>query len=324
MVDNARSVDPGGAYQPPPPLAEPWLFEDQIAHNRRGTWALMVVFGLMVVGIVLLVGYALGSREYAITLAIGAALFAFITSLYSFYRSDHVVLAMSRAHPIEKADYPFLVNTLEGLCLAAGLSTVPRLYLIEDSAPNAFATGRDPAHSAIAVTSGLLEKLNRYQLEGVLAHELSHVVNRDILLSTVAAVMVGTIVLFTDWMRRSLWYGGGRQRNRRGGGNGILLLVAVLALILGPIIAQLLRLAVSRQREYLSDAHAIKLTRYPDGLAGALEAIAADHEPLEVANRATAHLYIANPLQDHQESWLNSLFSTHPPIEERVERIRRM
>jgi heat shock protein HtpX len=321
-----RRIDPD-AYQPPAPPAEPWVFEEQIAANRRGTLLLMVVFCLVAVGIVYAAGYLLGAREYAVTLAIAAAVVAFFSSYASYYHSDSLVLSMSQARPIAKAEFPFLVNTLEGLCLAAGLPEVPKLYLIEDSAPNAFATGRDPAHSAIAVTRGLVDKLDRYQLEGVLAHELSHVVNRDILLSTVAAVMVGMIVLLGDWVMRSLYWGGGRRRSsdrNAGALDAVLLVLALLAVVLGPIIAQLMQLAVSRQREYLADAHAIKLTRYPDGLAGALQAIAADTEPLEVANKATAHLYISNPLRDHGESWLNTLFSTHPPIEERIERIQRM
>ncbi|MHB9133310.1 MAG: M48 family metalloprotease [Armatimonadota bacterium] len=312
-------------YQPPPRPKQPWLFEDQIKANIRGTYLLMALFIVLLTGIVFAVG-EIYAPPYAITLAVIAAIVTFFTSYYSYYNSDKLVLSMSHARPATKEEFPFLINTLEGLCLAAGMPDVPKAYIIDDSAPNAFATGRDPQHAAIAVTTGLLEKLNRYQLEGVLAHELSHVADRDILLSTVAAVMVGTIVLLSDWVMRSMWYGGGRRRrDDREGGNGIMMIIALIAIILAPIIATLLQLALSRRREYLADAHAIKLTRYPDGLSGALEVIANDHEPLEVANKATAHLYIANPLEDQQGmAWLNNLFSTHPPIVERIARLRAM
>lgn len=319
-----RQIDPQGAYQPPPQPATPWIFEDQIAANRRGTFLLMVLFSLFLVGVVWAVSYIYHKNPYV--LAAVAAVVAFFMSFFSYYNSDKIVLSMSGAVEATKEEYPHLINTLEGLTLAAGMRSVPKAYIIFDSAPNAFATGRDPEHAAVAVTTGLLDKLNRYQLEGVLAHELSHVADRDILLSTVVAVMVGMIVLLSDWVMRSMWYGGGRGRRssrRDGGGNVILLIIALVAVILSPIIAKLLQLALSRRREYLADAHAIKLTRYPEGLAGALQVIANDTEPLEVANKATAHLYIANPLKEYG-GWMNSLFSTHPPIEERIERLRRM
>lgn len=320
---DARITDTG-EYKPPAPVQGRWMFEQQIASNIRGTYLLMVIFILLLTAIVWAVG-RIYAPVYAYVLAIAAALVTFATSYYSYYHSDELVLSMSRARPVTKAEYPFLINTLEGLTLAVGLQNVPKAYVIDDSAPNAFATGRDPEHAAVAVTTGLLEKMHRYQLEAVLAHELSHVANRDILISTVAAIMVGTIVLLSDWMLRSFWYSGGSRRrdSRDSGGNGLLFIVALLAIILAPIIAQLMRLAVSRNREYLADANAVRLTRYPEGLASALETIAGDTEPLEVANRATAHLYIINPLHDTQH-WLGSLFSTHPPIEERVARIRAM
>jgi heat shock protein HtpX len=316
-----------GEYHPPAPLRGRWMFEDQIASNVRGTFFLMIFFILILTGVVWLIGHAFfSSPVYTYALAAGAALVTFLTSYYSYYHSDQLVLNMSQARPVTKEEYPVFLNTLEGLTLAAGLPMAPRAYVIDDSAPNAFATGRDPQHAAVAVTTGLLQKLNRYQLEGVLAHELSHVANRDILLSTVAAIMVGTIVLLSDWVMRSLWFGGGRRRDSRdrdGNVNAILMVIAIIAVILAPIIAQLLRLAISRRREYLADANAIKLTRYPEGLAGALSTIAQDHEPLEAANKATAHLFIANPLQDYS-GWLNGLFSTHPPIEQRIARLRAM
>ena len=319
----ARLISPT-QYNPPAPVRGRWIFENQIAANIRGTYLLMLVFAFILTGVVWGVS-KLESPQFATILACAAAAVAFFFSYYSFYHSDELVLGMSHARPATKEEFPTLINTLEGLTLAAGLPMVPSAYVIDDPAPNAFATGRDPTHAAVAVTTGLLNKLNRYQLEGVLAHELSHVANRDILLSTVAAIMVGAIVLLSDWALRSMWFGGGRRRDSRdsGGVNAILMVVALIAIILAPIIAQLMRLAISRRREYLADANAIKLTRYPEGLAGALETISHDEEPLAVANKATAHLFIANPLADHG-GWLNNLFSTHPPIAERIARLHAM
>lgn len=319
----ARLIDANN-YHPPERMRHRWLFDEQIAHNKRATVLLIFGFILLICAVIWAAGYLLWSPDYAYFMAIGAAIVTFFSSFYSYYHSADIVLNMSNARPINREEYPHLINTLEGLCLASGVETVPAAYIIDDSAPNAFATGRDEKHAAIVVTTGLLNKLDRYQLEGVLAHELSHVANRDILLMTLASVMVGTVVLLSDWLFRTMIYGGGR-RNRRsgGGGNIIFLLLALLMLILAPIIAQFMRLAVSRQREYLADANAVKLTRYPGGLAGALEVISQDYEPLEAANKATAHLYISNPLHEYK-GWLNSLFSTHPPIEERISRLRQM
>lgn len=318
----ARIIDTNN-YHPPERMCQRWLFDEQIAHNKRATVVLIFGFIVLICAIIWAAGYLLFSPEYAYLLAIGAAIVTFFSSFYSYYHSADIVLNMSHARLVNREEYPHLINTLEGLCLASGIATVPTAYIIDDSAPNAFATGRDEKHAAVAVTTGLLDKLDRYQLEGVLAHELSHVANRDILLMTLASVMVGTVVLLCDWLFRSMIYGGGRRSRRSGGGNIVFLLLALLMFILAPIIAQLMRLAVSRQREYLADANAIKLTRYPTGLAGALEVISHDSEPLEVANKATAHLYISNPLHEYQ-GWLNSLFSTHPPIEERINRLRQM
>jgi heat shock protein HtpX len=194
--------------------------------------------------------------------------------------------------------------------------------VIEDGAPNAFATGRDPQHAALAVTRGLLDKMHQLELEGVIGHEMSHVQNYDIRFMMLVTVLVGTVVLLSDWMTRSLWYGRGRRSSRSSGG-GLLMLIGLVFVILSPLIAQLMQLALSRRREFLADASGAMLTRYPEGLANALERIAADTEPLEVANKATAHLYIYNPLRDHG-GWLNGLFSTHPPVEERVKRLREM
>jgi len=204
---------------------------------------------------------------------------------------------------------------------------MPKVYIIEDTAPNAFATGRDPQHAVVVVTSGLLQKLDKQELEGVIAHELSHVKNYDIRLMTIAVVLVGLVALMADFMLRFTWFGAGRRSGNRGKGEGaigaVILLLAILAAIFAPLAAKLIQLAISRKREYLADADGALLTRYPDGLARALEKITADTEPLEVANKATAHLYIINPLHEHK-SWANNLFSTHPPVEERIRRLRAM
>jgi heat shock protein HtpX len=264
--------------------------------------------------------YAVGLYyELGYWFGLPALLFALGLAWGSYYYSDSIVLSMSNAHPAEKKDEPYLHNTVEGLAIAAGLP-MPRLCIIDDSAPNAFATGRDPEHAAVAVTRGLLEKMNRLELEGVVAHEMSHIGNYDIRFMTLVAVVVGTVALLADWMLRIRWYGGRRSRR---GGHPIIALIALLFIILSPIVAQLMKLALSRQREYLADATAARLTRYPEGLASALEKLGADTEPLEVANKATAHLYIINPLTEHTGK-VNSLFATHPPLEDRVKRLREM
>jgi heat shock protein HtpX len=230
---------------------------------------------------------------------------------------------MSRARPAQRPEDAEIINAVEGLCIAAGMPA-PKVYVIDDTAPNAFATGRDPARASIAVTTGLVQKMDRSELEGVIAHELSHIANRDTLYMTLVAILAGAVILLADWSRRWLWWGGGRRRSgRSSSGAGIIALVAIVLMILAPIFATLIQLAISRQREFLADAKGAMLTRYPEGLAKALEKIAADPEPLEVANKATAHMYIYNPLRDHG-GWLNSLFSTHPRVEERVARLRSM
>jgi len=287
---------------------------DQIAGNQRRSFALLVLVVLLLVGLAYAVGLYFDMGE---GLVVAALIVALIMTWTSYYYSDRIVLSMSQAKPVTREQEPFLWNAVEGLSIAAGIP-VPRLYVIEDSAPNAFATGRDPQHAAIAVTRGLLDKLNRLELEGVIGHEMSHIGNYDIRFMTLVSVLVGSIVLLSDWMWRIGRYGGRKK------GHPILLLIAVVFIILSPIIAQLMQLALSRQREFLADATGAKLTRYPEGLASALEKIAADREPLEVANKATAHLYIYNPLRDYKRSFLNNLFSTHPPVVERVKRLRAM
>jgi heat shock protein HtpX len=290
---------------------------EEIAANRRRSFFLIFVFVIFLLFLGWTFGLANGSGETGLAAAL---LIAAIISLVTFFHGDKMVLGISRARPVDRKQNPYLANVVEGLAIAAGVPA-PRAYLIEDTAPNAFATGKDPEHSSIVVTSGLLDKLSRLELEGVVAHEMSHIKNYDIRYATLVAILVGTVALLSDWMGRSFFF---RGRRRRGGaGGGVIVLIALVLAILSPIIAQLIRLALSRQREYLADADAALLTRYPEGLASALEKISKDTEPLEVANKATAHLYIINPLLEHRGK-LNSLFSTHPPIEERIKRLRSM
>jgi heat shock protein HtpX len=254
--------------------------------------------------------------------------FSIISSFVSYWWSDKIVLAMSNAHEVDHESARELYHVVENLCITAGLS-VPKIYIIDDTAPNAFATGRDAKHAVIAVTSGLLAKLEKSELEGVIAHELSHIGNRDILLSTVVTVLVGVVVLLADWfMRWSFWGGRRRRSDSEGGGQlqAIMLIVAIILAILAPIFATLMQMAISRKREFKADADGALLTRYPEGLARALEKISADTEPLEVANRATAHLYIVSPLkgENGKVGFMNKLFMTHPPVEERIALLREM
>jgi heat shock protein HtpX len=302
---------------------QPALVYDRIGENRRDTFLLMLAFVVLLAGMSIAIGIILGlPYPYAPVLILPFLLFA----LFSYYSSSGVALAISEAHRVTKEDEPELFRTVENLCIGAGLP-MPEVYVIEDGSPNAFATGRDPQHAAIAVTRGLLQKLDHLELEGVIAHELSHIGNYDIRLMTVVVVLVGLVALMADLMLRLTLFGAGSRSSNRGrnGGAAVLIIygLALLAVILTPIAAQLIRFALSRQREYLADASGALLTRYPEGLARALEKISADPDPLEVANKATAHLYINDPLREHG-SFLNNLFSTHPPIEERVRRLRAM
>ena len=294
---------------------------EQISSNRVKSTLLVVFF----VAFVIFIGWVFGKTTvWGPAAPILAAVVAGVMAFAGYYNSDKIVLSISRARPATKQEFPYLHNTVEGLAIAAGLP-VPKLYVIDDTAPNAFATGRNPEHSAIAVTTGLLQKLNRAELEGVIANEMAHIADYDTLLMTLTVVMVGTVALVSDWTMRSFFWGGGRRRRDTGGGQAgaILLLVALALAILSPIIAQLIRLAISRRREFLADANSARLTRYPEGLASALEKLTLDREPLEAANKATAHIYIVNPLKDVGGT-INGLFSTHPPIEKRIAALRAM
>ena len=296
---------------------------EQIASNKRRSFFLVLFFLALIFLLVWLFDQMIGMGTAGL---VAAVVIAVVMTIGSYYASDKIVLAMSKARPVTKEEFPYLYNVVEGLTIAAGLPP-PRCYVIDDTAPNAFATGRNPKNSVIVVTTGLLQKLNRVELEGVIAHEMSHIKNYDVLLQTLTVVMVGVVALLSDWMRRTFWWGGGRRRDSdRGKGSGgaaIILVLALVMAILSPLIAQLIRLAISRKREFLADASGAMLTRYPPGLASALRKIAADKEPLEAANKATAHLYIVNPLKDIGGS-VNKLFSTHPPIEERIAALEKM
>jgi heat shock protein HtpX len=256
-----------------------------------------------------------------------AVLIAGGSALFSYWKSDAVALAVSRAKPADPTQYARLHNLVEGLCIASGLPK-PRVYVVDDPAPNAFATGRNPKHAAIAVTTGLLERMNRVELEGVLAHELSHVRNYDILVSTLAVTMVGIIALIADIGVRALWFGGRRDNNDSGGIGAIIGIVALVLLVLSPIVAKVMQLAVSRRRESLADVSAIEMTRYPPGLISALEKLKADPTVVHTATRATEHLWIESPIpmkpEEGKMSRLNRLWDTHPPLDERIAALREL
>jgi heat shock protein HtpX len=297
---------------------------EQITRNRWKSVLLVFVVLLVAAGLGYLFGWLF---DFGIAGVVVALLIAAGMSFASYRFGDRIVLRASRARPATREEYPRLHNIVEGLCIAAGIPK-PAIYVIPEPAPNAFATGRDPEHSSIAVTEGLLAALNRVELEGVIAHELSHVKNRDILVGTLVATLVGVVVLLADWMRRAFFWGGGRRdRDRGGGGLGIILVVVALVLsILAPLMAQLIRFAVSRKREYLADASGALLTRYPPGLAAALRKIAASSNQMRVANNATAHLWFSQPSRKPGEgvSRVERLFSTHPPIQERIRILEQM
>ncbi len=291
---------------------------NQADKNTRLTW--LYITGFLV--FVILAGYIFAGALNNSGILYGAVIFSIIMSFGSYWWSDKIVLAMSGAKLVTHDSAREIYHLVENLCITAGLP-VPKICIIEDTTPNAFATGRNPEHGVICLTSGIIQKLEKTELEGVIAHELSHIGNRDILLSTVVVVLVGFVALLADWFRHWAFWGG-RSRDREGGGGQlqVILMIAAIALsILAPIAAVLMQLAISRKREFLADASGALLTRYPDGLARALEKISADSEPLEAANRATAHLYIVNPFKGKKVS---SLFQTHPPAKDRIKALRGM
>jgi heat shock protein HtpX len=302
---------------------------DQIARNKRRTFLMLGAFVLLIALVAVALGFLFQAGAYIVPIAI---VIAIAMAWASYFYSDKVALAASRAKPADGPEYRRYHNLVEGLCIAAGLPK-PRLYVVDDPAPNAFATGRNPKHAAIAVTTGLLEKMNRVELEGVLAHELSHVKNYDILVSTVAVTAVGAVALMADLGMRFLWFGGrsGRRDNNDSGPLGLILVILAFALlILAPFAAQLMQFAMSRRRELLADASGVQLTRYPPGLISALEKLKDDQAVVHHATRATAQMWIEQPLDRDQEkkgtkgSWLNRAFDTHPPLDERIAALKAM
>ena len=296
------------------------MFED-IKKNKIKSWFIVLLFLAFIAVIVYYICMALDLGELSIIIAM---IFAILSTWGSYYYSDKIVLKLNNARPATKEEDLKLVNILESLVISAGLPEKPQLYVIEDAQPNAFATGRNPKHAVICVTTGLLEKLDYYELEGVLAHEMSHIKNYDILLSAVVSVMVGFVVILSDWFTRISFYGGrrGRDRDNDNNGNAIIMLIGLIFLILAPIFGQLMQLAISRKREFLADATAIEFTRNPDGLISALEKISADPNELKVANKATENMYIANPFRNKKKS--SDLWSTHPSTEARIEALRNL
>lgn len=290
--------------------------------NRVKSVLFIGIFIVFVVGIVFLITQTFGLGPGAIGYAL---VFAGLMSIGSYWWSDKIVLTISGARPANrKKDFQFYTVS-ENLAMAAGLPK-PKLYVIEESSPNAFATGRDPNHAVVCVTRGLLDMMDRTELEGVVSHEMSHIGNRDTLLMGIVAVLAGIVIVLTDFAGRMMWWGqGGRNRDREG--SQIFAILGIVAIILAPIIAQLIQLAISRRREFLADATGAKITRFPEGLARALEKIASYPRPMEHATNATAHLFIANPFKadvKKKNNWLLSLFNTHPPVEERIKALRSM
>jgi heat shock protein HtpX len=304
-------------------------FYSEEAANRRDSLLLAFVVLLVLAGLGFAIGYGVsGNLDTAYVVVLGAVFLSLLLTAGSYFGGDSLVLSASHAREITAQQAPQLFNVVQEMAVAANVP-MPRVYLIDDTAPNAFATGRDPKHASIAITTGLLQKLDREELQGVIGHEMSHVRNYDIRFTLLVAVLVGSIALLADVFLRFTFFGGGPRRGgdrESGGGGGIqivLFVVAIVLAILAPIFARLVQLAVSRQREYLADASSVELTRNPAGLERALAKIASDKEVLEVANRATQHLYIVNPIKKF-ESRAQGLFSTHPPIADRINRLRKL
>lgn len=292
---------------------------NQIDSNKNRTWLLLGGFLIFMIGLGWVVSYVFELTWLLPAVVIFASLQAFV----SYWWSDKITLSIAGARQVDKKTASELYRIVENLSITAGLP-VPKVYIIEDPAPNAFATGRDPKNAVVAVTTGLLQKLEKPELEGVIAHELSHIGNYDIRLMTIVVVLVGITALISDFVLHYTFWGGGRSREG-GQAQAIILVVGIVFALLAPLVAVLIKLALSRKREYLADANGVLLTRYGEGLARALEKIEADRTPLKKANKATAHLYIANPLKDHKKdsvSFFSKMFNTHPPVEERVKRIR--
>lgn len=294
---------------------------DNISKNKRESMLIVFIF---IVVITLILYYIFMALDLGFLAVILALVFSIGSAWGSYYYSDQIVLKMNKARPATREENLKLVNILDGLMVSSGLEHKPRLYVVDDPQPNAFATGRDPEHAVICVTSGLLEKMEYYELEGVIAHELSHIKNYDIRLSAIVTVMVGFVVMLSDMFSRSLFWGGLKNKDDDSKGNGVLMLIGLIFLILSPIFGTLMQLAISRKREFLADATAVEFTRNPDGLISALQKLDADTNELSTANNSTAHMYIVNPFKANANGSKkrSSLWSTHPSIDARVEALR--
>ena len=294
------------------------MFED-IEKNKMKSWIIVVLFLVFISIIIYYICMALDLGEVSIIIAL---VFSILSTFGSYYYSDKIVLSLNKARPATKEENLKLVNILDSLVISAGLPYTPKLYIVEDSQPNAFATGRNPENAVICVTTGLLDKLEYYELEGVIAHELSHIKNYDIRLSAVVSVMVGFVVILSDWFTRISIWGGSRDNDDNGKGNAIIMIVGLIFLILAPIFGKLMQLAISRKREFLADATAIQFTRNPDGLISALQKISNDPNELKVANQSTENMYIVNPFRNKKKT--SNLWSTHPSIEDRIEALKNL
>lgn len=289
---------------------------EQIDRNKRRSVVVIVLFAVFIALTVFILGRAFGYDSSFVGIAL---IVSGISSFFGYWYSDKIVLGISGARPANKSEDSLFRQVAENISIGAGIP-LPKLYIIEDSAPNAFATGRDVDHAVVCATTGLLDKLDRTELEGVVAHEISHIRNYDMRLMSVVAVLVGMITLLGDWLLRSRFRGRSRNNDENGNLGAILMILGIVFALLSPLIAQLIQLAISRRREFLADAGSAMITRQPSGLISALKKIASDREPLEAANKATAHLYIVNPFKDNQKNlgWLASMFNTHPPVAERI------
>ncbi|PIR04905.1 MAG: zinc metalloprotease HtpX [Candidatus Liptonbacteria bacterium CG11_big_fil_rev_8_21_14_0_20_35_14] len=286
--------------------------------NIYKTWGLFIVFILVVIGIGFVFAQAFQS-SIILYVAVG---FSIIMNILGYWYSDKIVLSMAHAKEVSASQAPELYRIVENLAITAGLPT-PKVYIINESQPNAFATGRNPKHAVVAVTTGLLDKLDRSELEGVIAHELAHIGNRDMLLSTAVVVLVGFLSILADMFMHSMWFGSFRDNDDNKAGV-IFMVLAIVFSIIAPIVAMILQLAISRKREFLADATGALLTRYPEGLAGALEKISANSSPMRVVQNSTAHLWVADPFRGKKTPWFHKLFMTHPPVEERLKALRGM
>ncbi len=301
-------------------MQEKLVHFDEIRNNNLKSIMLFLLFLILIIGLGAAIGFVWGDMYFGLIIA---GVFALAYALIAYYSGKKMLMSLANAKEVTKKEEPYLYHTVEGLAIAAGIPT-PKAYIIEDPAPNAFATGRDPQHSAIAVTRGLLQKLNRQELEGVIAHEMSHIKNYDIRSMMIASVMVGLIMLLSDFLLRTFLFGGGSNRgDSKGGGQIIFILVGIALAILSPLIGKLIQLAISRKNEYAADARGATLTRYPEGLASALEKISKDTNELKTQNNAMAHLYINNP-KKKKTSFMAKLLSTHPPTKDRIKKLRAM